>query len=336
MSTQTKLFILGNGFDLAHGIPTEYINFKTFLIEKCKENGITLFENSLLGPKLVKKCPSLPGRQIHFRDRDGEGHALADYYQEAAVLLWLIENAAKKEKNNIKDWSDFEEVIMKLNYLPLLSSGFEEDEEALSALRETVDDLPGFFSEWVTKIPISDKKPLHLLQKTMDPDTDIALTFNYTETPEKLYNFKQDNICHIHGKRKASIDGTYDQQYLWNFGEDNATLIVGGKEPENLQNDPYLILRSSLVKDTDQQITEHKNFFNRISTGDISQIYSFGYSFSDVDQPYMKKVCEALGDTSAKAWTVFLHNPDDKQRFHSAIRNAGFTGTIQFEQCEKN
>lgn len=160
MSNQTKLFILGNGFDLAHGIPTEYINFKTFLMEKCKENGITLFENSLLGQRLVKKWPLLPGRQIQFRDKDGEGHVLADYYQEAAVLLWLIENAAKKEKNNIKDWSDFEEVIMKLNYLPLLSSGFEEDEEAFAALRETVDDLPGFFSEWVTKILINDKKPL--------------------------------------------------------------------------------------------------------------------------------------------------------------------------------
>lgn len=336
MTIQPKLFILGNGFDLAHGIPTEYINFKKFLIEKCKDYGINLFEKGLFGPKLVKKCPTLPGRQIHYMDKNGEGHVLAEYYLEAAVLLWLIERAAKKRKNSIKDWSDFEEIIMKLNYLPLLSSGFDEDEDALAALRETVDDLPGFFSEWITKVPITGKEPLRQLQETINPDTDIALTFNYTETLEKLYNFKRDNVCHIHGKRKETIDGNYDQQYLWSFGEDNKILVVGGKEPENLRNDPFLILRNCLIKDTEQQIVEYEGFFDRISAGGISQIYSYGYSFSEVDQPYMKRVCDALGDTKGKTWTVFLYDARDRNKFQEAIRDAGFTGAIQFEQCENN
>lgn len=170
----------------------------------------------------------------------------------------------------------------------------------------------------------------------MDPDNDIALTFNYTETLEKLYNFKQDNICHIHGKRKEMIDGYFDQQYLWNFGEDNKTLIVGEKEPENLRNDPYLILRNSLIKDTNQQIVEYKNFFDRISIGCISQVYSYGYSFSDVDQPYIKRVCDVLGNAKDKIWTVFLYYANDKHKFQDALRDAGFKGTIQFEQCEKN
>lgn len=325
-----NLFILGNGFDLAHNLPTKYSDFRAFMIKRCEEYGIELFENGLFGPKLVKKCPRLPGLQIHYTDKNGEGRVLAEYYQEAAVLLWLIESAAKTKTDKIKDWSDFEEVIMKLRYLPLLSSGFDENELAIEALRETIYDLPGFFAEWVASIEIPDGTRLNQLQSIMNPKEDLALTFNYTETLEKLYGFSAENSCHIHGKRKETIPKEYAQQYLWSFGEDDKTLVVGGKVLDN-PNDPYLIIRNGLGKDTDCQIVENKSFFEKILDSQIENIYSYGYSFSEVDQPYIAQVCKSLGDTREKTWTTFLYNKKDSRRISKALKEAGFEGKIIFE-----
>ena len=333
MSSKPSLFILGNGFDLAHNLPTKYSNFRAFMIKRCEEYGIKLFEKGPFGPKLVKECPRLPGPQIHCKDKNGEGHVLAEYYQEAAALLWLIESAAKTKTDKIKDWSDFEEVIMKLKYLPLLSSGFDEDELAIEALRETIFDLPGFFAEWVASIEIKDDTRLKQLQLIMNPSDDLALTFNYTETLEKLYGFSKENTCHIHGKRKETITEKYDQQYLWSFGEDNKTLVVGGKILEDEPNDPYFIIRNGLGKDTEGQIAENKSFFDRIQNSQIDKIYSYGYSFSEVDQPYIAQVCKSFGDTKSKTWTAFLYNKKDSQRISKALKEAGFKGQIIFEDC---
>ena len=254
-----KLFVIGNGFDLAHGLDTRYSDFKRFLGEKCNAS-TDLYENGTKG-KLCNDCPELPIPQIHYCDKNNNGKVLADYEKEAAILYWLIEKAARHTKCGIKDWADFEEIIMKMDFKSLDIN----DKHAMSALRDTVTDLPGMFSEWVSKIVIDESLPL-LANMCMvaETDVDIVLNFNYTETLERVYGFKPENICYIHGKRIQKPPKEYEQQYMWNFGEENKSLVVGGPEPKNPRKDPYIHIRGNLIKDTESTISTNEAFLNAL------------------------------------------------------------------------
>lgn len=56
--------------------------------------------------------------------------------------------------------------------------------------------------------------------------TDIALSFNYTETLESVYGMGASNICYIHGQRET--DSVLQQEKeMHPFGKNNSHLVVG-------------------------------------------------------------------------------------------------------------
>ncbi len=318
-----NLFVIGNGFDLAHGFHTRYSDFKKFLREKGNVNDKLILNDH----------PRLPLPQIHCTDKEGNGAVLAEYEKEAALLYWLIEKAAKNTKCGIKDWSDFEDAIMRMDFSAL---DIKEDWD-LMAIRQTVEDLPGMFFEWASKITIDRTAPrLASICEFAEPDEDIVLCFNYTETLEKLYGFKKENICYIHGKRMQEVPDEYEQQYYWSYGEEKARMVVGGNEPKNPRSDPYIIIRGSLIKDTDMAISENKTFFERIQKSNIRNIFSYGFSFSLVDQPYIEKICSEIDNTRKIAWTVFIYDKADKRKLCQRLRKAGFKGKVRFISCKKD
>ncbi len=324
-----NLFVIGNGFDLAHNLPTRYSDFKEFLKEKCDACRNVYDDKG----QLKQKCPDLPGPQIHYIDKEGNGNVLADYKHEAAVLYWLIERAAKHKRNGIKDWADFEEVLMKMDF----DSVNVKEEYDMHALRETVTDLSGMFFEWISKtVNIDEKLPmLTSICQVADVDSDIAINFNYTETLEKVYGFKQQNICYIHGKRTQNPPTEYEQQYMWSFGEGKTGLVVGGPEPKHPRKDPYITFRGDLIKNTEMAIFSNETFFERIKESNIHNVYSYGFSFSRVDLPYIRKICDKLNNRKV-TWHIFIYDNKDRFKFICRLRKAGFKGKIRFANCKND
>ena len=304
----SKLFVIGNGFDSAHGLPTSYDEFRQYLCDtymdgECEDDCIPMVPTITMGPK---------------------GEDICDMEEVASFLVYLISIA---EPDGSK-WSDLETSLGRLDYseaFEILPEEFDSDgdinywresynnEDMASNLYTVVSYVKDFFSEWVEEIDIGMAK-VKLGFLSLIGSEDIFLTFNYTETLEEIYGVNEERICHIHGKRGEHIM----------FGHGNAVDHSDEYMRKNIGSENALAeLDCFLKKDTEQALKEHKNFFNGIDDK-ITEVYSMGFSFSDVDLIYIKEICSKL--SSDVVWYLNDFKPSDIPTFHAKLRKCGFKG----------
>ena len=88
---------------------------------------------------------------------------------------------------------------------------------------------------------------------------------------------------------------------------------------------------------------KEKQIFDRIASSGIKEIYSLVFSFSEVDLPYIKKICNVLRENDCDrdmTWFIvpyvnILQRVREEAYFRKCIRRAGFRGKIcKFELDE--
>lgn len=175
----SNLFIIGNGFDLAHHIKSSYEDFHKFLLDNYGVISQTKF-----------RIPSIYSKKNDCSDIDA-----------ANLLLKLITNA---EKNKIK-WTDFENSLGKLDYSTLFKS-FESDTyntSTVKSLEIAVPKIKQFFITWLKKIDIKSVKAIDSFKRLINPISDYFITFNYTAVLEEIYHAHK--VCHVHGDISQNI-----------------------------------------------------------------------------------------------------------------------------------
>ena len=299
-----RTFIIGNGFDLAHNMPTKYSDFKKYLIER--------FPNSKNGQMYV------PGQMI-----TPDGGVIVDETEAASLLVYLINNACGGS------WSDFETALGKINLFECfedLCEVYDRDgdrnlfheaynnEDRASDLYYVIPMIKDFFSDWVNTIKLPEKCLSDFLS-LIDPENDLFISFNYSHTLEKLYKCK--NVIHMHGEIGNEIivghGGAID------YSEENSSVPIGCF---NTLQEIYDMLR----KDTNSVIEKHYNRLNSVSF--CQQVYSFGFSYSNVDLPYIKHICRLLNNDGV-VWYFTKHDASDSEkitRYKKDIVNCGFKG----------
>lgn len=329
----SNLLILGNGFDIAHGLKTQYSQFKNYLY---------YYATGLDGTKESKiENPKLPdvhihiGRGIHYSLEKDCGYTFA-----------LIDDAARKEEQPDLEWNKYEELLGKLDHCKVLEeNSFEE--LVFMGIRESIGTLENIFFEWVKSIKIERVIKLDFLERFINPEDDLIVNFNYTETAEVMYGVKANNICHIHGKREIAPE-LKDKYHMTAFGAGNQKLIVGHdlRKCNNLSErfskyvdtDKYgmlVTLAMALVKDTDGILYQNRDFFEKIRNTDIQNILSFGFSFSDVDTPQIQAICDALnkGENNTKKMIWYLNEYDNyagkNERYIRVIKECGYQGEFK-------
>lgn len=321
-----KLLIIGNGFDRAHSLPTSYEHFKKYLSNLIREyDGLDKREECIN----LKEIPRSTIPNIH----TGNG-VIADYKQERKIIYWLIDNVAKK-KHNIK-WSKLENYLGQLRFNKVIRK-WGKDEFDMQCLSDSIGDISGFFFEWINTIDLSAAQKMEPYMSLINGKRDIALSFNYTETLEYVYGMDASNICYIHGQRETDIL-LQQKKSMRPFGKNNSHLVVGfgSKYVRNSRQANKKSLLMSLYKDTESIIYNCNEFFNRIADAEIKEIYSLGFSFSDVDMPYIEKICDVLRKDdcdSEMTWFIapygnILQRVIDEIWFRKCIRQAGFRGKI--------
>lgn len=301
----SKLFIIGNGFDLAHGLPTEYGDFHRYLQETY--------------PDADEENASVPWATT--------GHHGEEFYDENEVVGYLMCLLSRTAEEN---WSDFENALGYLDFSydlfdpseftdrdgePNYAHTAYNNEDTASQLAGCVPQILDLFSEWVETIDIDGASPMAEFQRLINPSHDLFLNFNYTQTLEKLYGIQ--NVCHIHGT----------------LGE---TLLVGhGAEPrfDEKHWNPYIgsedgieFIQDILRKDTAGALDQHRSFFQKLSSG-LSAVYSYGFSYGEVDEVYIKEICHAAS-TEPVIWYLHNHPSADHDRFKAVLRRCGFKGTF--------
>ena len=158
---QKTLYIIGNGFDLAHGILSKYKHFWCWL----NLNGYEDYATAL-----QRVFPKLDGR---------------------LECLWSNFESALK---------DYDLHKMYGRYVTLPKDNWNDEEWArniqtgIEKVKDLANDLPSLLKKWATLIPIK-SEPIF---SNISPKSKF-LTFNYTTTLEQLYHVTdKKNICHIH------------------------------------------------------------------------------------------------------------------------------------------
>ena len=300
-----NLYIVGNGFDLHHGITSSYNNFKEFL----KKKDHKLYE-------LVKKY--LPVTKESKDDWLKFKNAFGDHTKD-----WLNTKEAlvvyKEDWSYLEDaFGDFDrDFVLDELSLYLTSYGAEDWSEADNyAFQSEIEkvaqalshDLRHFFTQWVLQLVIP--KPYEMDGRKLNLSKDgLYLNFNYTSTLSSVYSIPEKNILYIHNK---AID-------------ENSKLILGHHSKESvkrdeidLDDDPRYIEGNEIInlyfKDTRKPskniISINKNFFQSLHA--IENIYVMGHSMSQVDDEYFREISNSINLSKVK-WKVSWFNQEEKE-----------------------
>ena len=300
-----NLFIIGNGFDLAHGLKTSYEDFRRYLL---------------------KEYPDVDPEEFVMPDTymmpDG-GETFDDITAVSFIMRIISLTEGDKWKNVEATLGilDFSECFDWITYDRDSDGDIDpwkqvsQNEDIASNLVLPMTKITEYFSDWVDTIEINDKINIKDdFAKLMDADKDLFLTFNYTETLELVYSAK--NVCHIHGMQGEVILFGHGNDI--DNSEENMNNCIGA---ENALDQ----IKSSLRKNTRSAIEKHKDFFDSIDSK-VDKVYSFGFSFSEVDAIYIERICKRLTNPNV-VW--FLNSYDDnamRNEYMKSISNCDYKG----------
>ncbi len=301
-----NLFIIGNGFDLGHKMNTRYEQFRHWLVSQFPKAANT-------SSFYLSEVQIMPDGEEYISNED-----------LASFLIYCIDETAGG------NWADFEstlgtiqweyffdqleEIIDRDGDIDLWKTAYSR-EDFTQTLSINSRAFAKFFSEWINTI----KYPNSILKNAFFTDkiktTSFFLTFNYTRTLEKIYLISENQICHIHGVQGEEIIFGHGNQY----DQDESRYDFGMEGIDNIHE--------GLRKPTEEVIRK-TDVFNKLKSFDIKNIYSWGFSFSKVDQCYLEEICKSL-DTKLITWYIHDYSKDKFYQFKNILHSCGFNGKVE-------
>ena len=288
-----RLFILGNGFDLAHGLPTKYLDYRAFL-KSSPEND----DFCMRMEKSYKLGEFADYWWQDFETNLGEGDEFETEFE--AMAETAIEGMVTDEGEEMYD------IEQTLHY------HFEPYYDFMNKLNETV-------LQWVRSIDITEIKAR--FNRIMEKNC-YFFTFNYTNVLEDVYNIPLDKVCHIHGSVKESsvVMGHGNmvaiERYEKEADEKSERLDKNGAE---ISKGIYNFYRASF-KDTKEIMTINESIFYRYSG--VTEIHIFGHSLGEVDMPYFQRIKRYVLKTANWYFYVFCNNgelPEKRKELYKKI-----------------
>ena len=310
----SALFIIGNGFDIAHGIPTKYSDFRKFIIAEF--------------PDALERRDEV----VYIKD------CVDIYVDEFAVEILL----STMDKICGENWSNFEEALAQIDFSnkfpPPVHEVDETDEEdcykmqyyllymdmLTSAFIKCTNLWQESFRVWVKGIEqeIETRKydTIPALKELFSrPDTQF-FTFNYTKTLQILYGVKK--VIHIHNRSGQKLI----------FGHGAKDIMYGGLGGDSQICSSFLDdMVMSFKKDTTTPMKKYNKFFKKLKlNSSVDKIYSYGFSYSKVDSIYTKELIKRTSPETTWYFTEFDAQDKESLRVKKIkLRNYGFKGTFE-------
>ena len=323
-----NILIIGNGFDLAHDLPTKYENFLDFTnaylripcfdskytasfndyFKRIKQENSSVYEE--IG-SLIKDNVWLKHFNLVYEERRKEGKiGWIDFESEISNAVQALDGAISTIDEYLRKGKDRGRIeayqFESLKYLiGLESSRFNDvyfDMRPMSRYREQfLDDLNKltrcleiYLSDYINNLPVSKRLPDILGLKV-----DKVLSFNYTNTYERLYGKDNPDIeyDYIHGKADIAHD------------INSCNLVLGIDEylpekerDENIEFIQFKKFYQRIYKKTGCKyldwISKHLIHLHEmqesqkgsIIVAEALQVYIFGHSLDDTDKDILKEL----------------------------------------------
>lgn len=200
-----KLYIIGNGFDMHHGLPTSYWHYKTFLISKYADTALDFEEFVGLHNSSMNAWNDIEASlKINYRK------LLSQY----ANLPFVEKEISQKSYWNSQN----------VTFTHMVNEN--ELQGRIRRLTDFITDFTGqYLFNWLTSIDAKKAKP----DLNLQPE-DLYVTFNYLDTLESVYHIPDNHVYHIHGSIKKLQDlkkkaAAYKKEFMQEY-----TPIYGQKE----------------------------------------------------------------------------------------------------------
>lgn len=288
-----RLYVIGNGFDRAHNLPTRYWDFRTYLAQ-------------------------------HYPDFLSSFEENYDIYQgmtdeQKGKLLW---NALETNLANIREdviIEDATHIEMRLESGDVGIEGTLRDyfEEQFDYIKK----LEIYLKQWVRTIRIRDLN--RFTSKLDNSNNDIFVTFNYTAVLETTYRINEENVIHIHGSLRDNADDP-----ILGHGNSNRIEDIKGrrnhaviKADEKESSICYVL--QDYYQTTYKNVSNYMHKLNRLVTKKFDEVIVLGHSIAGVDLPYFKRLDEI---TSKKLkWRVCYFDKDEKRDMFAALKSQGIS-----------
>lgn len=296
-----NLNIIGNGFDLYHGLPSSYYYFGCYIIERF--------------PEYYEKFAQM----YHIKWMKPIGSSIAHDY------TYIVENMFWREFES--HLGEVDESFIIDTYTVDLGLEFDDPIDIEMDDYEIAERLKRKFVYWVRdtldkegNYNIIKENMNNIFNEEMFNKSDYFIQFNYTHTLQELYEISNDKIYYVHGEC---------------FGEEDDELIIGHgninrideikkcideleenynytQQMNNNINEYNCLLKyvETLKKDVEKHRSECNNFYEKI-IGNIDYINIYGLSLGDVDIPYLQQI--RLKWPNAK-WKFSYYTTNDKTR----------------------
>lgn len=286
-----QLFIIGNGFDLAHGLPTRYWDFRTYLKQMYPEFLYSFEEEYYIYPS------------------GGD--------ETKKSMLW---NDLETNLANISEEVIIEQAVSVDMGLECGDVGIEDTlYYHFSDKYEYISLMAKYIKQWVRTIRIRDLPiKTSLINKS---NNELYITFNYTGVLERVYEIDENKIIHIHGSlRQRDGDPV--------LGHGNKDKIEGIRQKRYKAEEIFYEKEISICRVIEDYYNHtYKNISRYIpklfllSNKNIREISVIGHSLSGVDIPYFR-IIDNITQSVAK-WKIYYHSYEDVERMKSSLSESG-------------
>ena len=289
------LYIIGNGFDIHHGMPTAFKDFYNWMKTRHYFDALSQVDE-IYG----------------FSNEQWWGDL-----ENSLGELDMCEYALQQTRENYPDFS---------------SDDFRESDRYQAAFQAELDimqmqrNMKSRFAEWIEgmQAPDSNKMLPISIQDT------YFISFNYTPTLELLYRVPSGQILHLHGS--VYDDGEYILGNGKSHEQLYSALLVQEPSPspnasqneiqefyENNYDSIYEDTKEKVVdciasmqKPVDEIIENNRHVFNSLK--DVERVCVYGLSFSDVDIKYIAEIIDNHKSPLAIQWEISYYLERDKAK----------------------
>lgn len=297
-----RLYIIGNGFDLHHDLKTSFESFYQWLREK----------------------------------KIGSEFEIASFFPRKGCDLWsgFEANLETIDEQRYKD----SRKKCSIDGDMLIVEGGRKSLNALAWIREIRKSL----YDWSLSISagVDDTLCRTLSNKMLDIDNGAYFfSFNYTSVLEHVYNVESEKVFHVHGKVEKGISNK---------------LILGCRESwkKDLRKDYYdeasrmmdahkaldAVAQSELnefVKPVSSIIRSKVfvNFLDSVKNADSVDV--IGFSFGEVDMPYIEAIYDAISKDSDCKWRCSWFKEKEKEEFKNKLASIVGEDRIEMIRMEE-
>jgi transcriptional regulator with XRE-family HTH domain len=294
INSNTSLFIIGNGFDLMHKVPSSYYNFRDFLGKNNRLRNV--LENYIKRDDLW-----------------------ADFEES---LAYIDDDAMLATTNDMMDIFDvkdqFDDDFSAADF-------FVAAEAAIEPAQTIMRELQRQFKEWVSTLERSNSaKPLIDILSNKSK----FINFNYTEFLETIYEISKKNIWYIHGDRRDkntelilghAPEAQFEEEIDLHKSKNKDWKIKNQTEYDLRETAGYGLIEyyDATTKKSADVIKDNKDKFEKFRY--VEDVVVIGHSLSQVDYPYFKEIIKYNQNAADMNWHISWYSSGDLKRIKQFV-----------------